>query len=165
MEYNPIKRAEKIAEKFESKVAKIIAFWGALTALIAVIPVIAGFIYQTYIIINHVLMIDEYVIKIEAAQEYDHFMIKQLHNMVQAEADLKQSFGVRVRMTNPPKGASSGNLWYFTYVKVNDTWRPIIYGAFPDLTNSRVGILDMYGEYKIAGKEPHPDKEELEKLK
>lgn len=165
MEYNPIKRAEKIAEKFESKAGKIIAFWGALTGLIAVLPVVAGFIYQTYVIINHVLMIDEYVTKIEAAQEYDHFMIKQLNNMVQAESDLKSSFGVPVRMTNPPKGASSGNLWYFTYVKINDTWRPIIYGAFPDLTNSQVGILDMYGEYGIAGKEPHPDKEELEKLK
>ena len=74
------------------------------------------------------------------------------------------SFGIPVRMTNPPKGASSGNLWYFTYIKVNDTWRPIIYGAFPDLTNSKVGILDMHGEYKEAGKEPHPDRVELKLL-
>ena len=157
-------KAENLTKGIENKALKIVAFWTALTGLFALIPTIFATIYGIYLIGYHVYNLDDYVTRIEAAQEYDHFMIKQLHNMVQAEADLKNSFGIPVRMTNPPKGASSGNLWYFTYIKVNDTWRPIIYGAFPDLTNSKVGILDMHGEYKEAGKEPHPDRVELKLL-
>lgn len=158
-------RAEKLTKNIENKAVRLVAFYTAIAGFVALIPTFFAGIYYVYVIGVHIYNIDSYVTRIEAAQEYDHFMIKQLNNMVQAESDLKSSFGVPVRMTNPPKGASSGNLWYFTYVKINDTWRPVIYGAFPDLTNSQVGILDMYGEYGIAGKEPHPDKEELERLK
>jgi hypothetical protein len=161
---SPWAKANEIAEKFENKAVKIVAFWGALTGLVALVPTIFGLIYWLYNFGIHLYNLDKYVTEITAAQEYNYFMINQLTRMVEAEADGKQSFGIPVRMTNAPDGAFSGDLWYFTYIRVNDNWHPVIYGAFPNMTRKQVGILDIHGEYGIAGKEPHPDKEEIEKL-
>lgn len=161
-------KAENLTKGIENKALKIVAFWTALTGLFALIPTFFGFIYGIYVFGTHLYNLDTYVTEITAINEYQNFQIKQLTNMIQAEADAKKSFGIPVRMTNPPKvngkPAGQGDLWYFTYIKINNTWRPITYGAFPYVTDSKVGILDMHGEYGEAGKEPHPDKEEIEIL-
>ena len=160
----PWAKAEEIANKFEGKASKLLVFWGALTGIIALIPTVFAVIYYVCTIAVHIYHIDKYVTEINAAQKYNYFMIGQLSRMVEAEADHKVSFGIPIRMTNAPKGATQGDYWYVSYVKVNGTWRPIIYGAFPNMTRKEVGLLDINGNYIIAGKEPHPDKEELEKL-
>jgi hypothetical protein len=157
-------RAEKLTKNIENKAIRIVAFYTALAGFIALIPTVFAGIYYIVTIGVHLWKIDSYVTKIGEAQKYNYFMIGQLSRMIEAESDYKTSFGIPVRMTNPPNGASSGDLWYPTYIKVNGEWHPIIYGAFPYITKKQVGILDINGEYTIAGKEPHPDKEELERL-
>jgi hypothetical protein len=157
-------KAHKFEEKFTSKAGKIIAFWGALGSLIAMgSTIIAAIVWIAAFCVDLANLSDN-TKKFNAAQEYNYFMINQLSRMIEAEADYKTSFGIPVRETNAPKGASSGDLWYPTYIKVNGNWHPIIYGAFPNMTRKQVGILDMHGDYIVAGKEPHPDKEELKKL-
>ena len=157
-------KAENLTKNIENKALRIVAFWGALSGLVVSLPAIAGFIYAVYIGCVHVINLDNYVTRVNEINKYQNFAIGQLCRMIEAEADHKTSFGIEVRETNPPKGASTGDLWYFTYVKVDGNWLPVPYGAFPYITKSKVGILDMDGEYGTAGKEPHPDTEEIELL-
>ena len=157
-------KANYFANKFESKAVKIAAFWAALTGLIALIPTFFAGAYWIFTFGTHLYNLDKYVSEITEAQKYNYFMIAQLSRMIEAEADYKTSFGVPVRMTNAPTGASTGDLWYFTYYEINERWHPVIYGAFPYITKKQVGILDINGAYGIAGKEPHPDQMELREL-
>ena len=151
-----INKAERFAEKFESKIGKVIAFWGALGALVAAFPSIIAFIYGLYIFGTHLYNLDTYVTEFKAMEEYQNFQIMQITHMVEAEADPKESFGIPVRMTNPPVGHKLGDLWYFTKIQINGVWLDVTYGAFPSVTKKKVGILDMHGEYKIAGEEIKP---------
>ena len=97
---NPWQKANEIANKFENKAVKLVAFWGALTGLVALIPTVFAAIYYIYTVAVHIYNIDKYVTEIEAAQEYNYFMINQLTRMVEAEADGKKSFGIAVTLAN-----------------------------------------------------------------
>jgi hypothetical protein len=161
MEFNPFKQAEKIAEKVESKAAKLVVYWGTFTALIAMIPIIAGFIYKCYIVVNHVIMIDEHVTKFENVAKVLTFQVGQNTRRIDEEHDAKMSFGVPVRMGNPPKGSTQGNLWYTTYVKVGEYWYIVTYKAQPDYSNKSVDIFDYYGNWMNAGEEDKPDENDI----
>jgi len=157
-------KAHKFEEKFTSKAGKLLAFWGALGGLGLMGSSIIGVIVWLSAFAIDLSSISKNTKEFKAAQEYNYFMIGQLSRMIEAEADYRTSFNIPIRETNPPSGASRGDYWYPTYIKINGAWRPVIYGAFPNMTRKQVGILEMHGEYIIAGKEPHPDKEELTEL-
>jgi hypothetical protein len=151
-----VEKAELFAEKFEGKTTKMIAFGVAFTGLLAFIPTVIAGIVWIYFFFVDLINISTYVKEFKATTEYHDFQIMQLTHMVEAEADPKEAFGIPVRMTNTPDGHTTGDLWYFTYIKVNGKWRPIIYGAFPNKTKKQVGILNMKGKYNIAGEEARP---------
>ena len=149
-------RANKFADQFESKAVRLVAFWSAMAGLLALIPTILAGLIWLYLFFTDIANISNYVKQFQEADRYDKFMIMQLAGMIKGEADPKESYGITVRMINPPEGHKEGDLYYFTYIKINDIWRPVIYGAFPNKTNKNVGILNIDGAYKVAGKELRP---------
>jgi hypothetical protein len=161
MEFNPFKRAEKFAAKFENKTSKVIAFYGAVVSLISLLPIIAGFVYKSYTVVNHVLMIDEHVTNFTEVSKYLIFQVGQNTRRLDSEHDAKMSFGVPVRMSNPPKGTTQGDLWYTTYTKIGDKWYIVTYKAAPNFTDENVDVFDYNGEWVKAGEEEKPNKKDI----
>jgi hypothetical protein len=116
-------RANKYAEKFESKLAKTIAFWGTITGGIALIPSVIGVVVWLYFFAVDLYNISNYVREFRAAMEYSNFMDMQHDKAIHEEMETIEKYGVQLEMTN------NGDLWYFTTVKINETERPILYSA------------------------------------
>lgn len=151
-----IEEIKKWSDKFENKAVKIVAFYTAVAGLVALVPTIIAGLIWLFFFFKDIANISNYVKEFRRATEYNNFMIMQLTHIVEAESDPKNSYGIPVRMTNAPEGHELGDLWYFTNIKINGVWRPVVYGAFPNKTKSNVGVLDMDGEYKTAGSEKKP---------
>lgn len=151
-----IDKIKRWSNTFENKAVKIVAFYGSIMGLIALIPSIIAVCVWLYFFFVDLANISNYVKEFRASTEYHDFQIMQLTNIIKAETDPKQAFRVPLRMSNVPIGHEVGMLWYFTYVKVNGRFRIITYGAFPNKTDGNVGILDIHGKYMVAGTEPKP---------
>lgn len=157
----PWEKANKIAEKFEGKSAKIVAFWGSLTAFIAIVPAIISVIVWIWTFGTHLYNLDRYVTNFTEVSEYLVFQVGQNTRRIDAEHDLKTSFGVPVRMSNPPKGFTQGDLWYTTYAKIGDKWYIVTYKAQPNLSEGWVDIFDYHNDWGKAGAEPKPTKKDI----
>jgi hypothetical protein len=111
-------RATKFADKFENKTAKIIAFWGAITALIAFIPSVIAVLVWIYYFAVDLYNISTYVKEFRNATEYSYFMDMQHDKAIHEEMETVIKYGVQLEKTN------NGDLWYFTTVVINEIERP-----------------------------------------
>jgi hypothetical protein len=135
-------RATKFADKFENKTAKIIAFWGALTALVAFIPsVIAALVWMYYFAVD-LYNISTYVKEFRNATEYSYFMDMQHDKAIHEEMETVVKYGVQLEKTN------NGDLWYFTTVMINEIERPILYSA--NIKKKGQKVKDKDGNTVIA---------------
>jgi hypothetical protein len=116
-------RANKFADKFESKSAKLIAFWGSITAFIAFIPSVIAVVVWLYFFAIDLYNISKYVREFSSAIEYSQFMDMQHDKAIHEEMETVMMYGVQLEETN------NGDLWYFTTVVVNGVERPILYSA------------------------------------
>jgi hypothetical protein len=116
-------RANKFADKFENKTAKIIAFWGAITAFIAFVPSVVAVIVWLYYFTIDIYNISTYVKEFRNATEYSYFMDMQHDKAIHEEMETVTKYGVQLEKTN------NGDLWYFTTVVINGIERPILYSA------------------------------------
>lgn len=158
-------KAEKLTKGIENKALKIVAFYTALAGLFAIIPGLFAFIYGTYIFGNNLYNLNGYI---EYQVDLNNYLVHQIGQntrKVDAEHDLKYSFGVPLRMSNPPKingkPTGQGDLWYTSYTKIGDLWYIVTYKASPNMSEGSVDIFNYYKEWEKAGEEIKPTKEDI----
>jgi hypothetical protein len=116
-------RANKFADKFQNKTAKVIAFWGVITGGVALIPSVIGVLVWVYYFAIDIYNISNYVKEFRAATEYSYFLDMQEAKGLHEGMETVTKYGVQLEKT------SSGDLWLFTTVEVNGVERPIIYSV------------------------------------
>lgn len=146
-------RATRFADKFENKTAKIIAFWGAITAFIAFVPSVIAVLVWLYYFAIDIYHISTYVKEFRNAAEYSYFMDMQHDKAIHEEMETVVKYGVQLEKTN------NGDLWYFTTVTINGVERPILYSANikkkgqkikaseGNFTTSHIYIQDLEGNH------------------
>ena len=135
-------KAEKIANKFTSKAGKLLAFWGTITALVALIPTIIGGLVWLWFFFVDIANISTYVKEFKAISKYNTFCEMQTISGLHEEMDTQFMYGVELQKTN------NGDLWYFTDVKVNGKDRPVIYSANIKRKGKKIKLDD--GTYATA---------------
>jgi hypothetical protein len=147
-------RANKFADKFENKTARVIAFWGAITAFIAFVPSVIAVIVWLYYFAIDIYHISTYVKEFRNAAEYSYFMDMQHDKAIHEEMETVIKYGVQLEKTN------NGDLWYFTTVTINGVERPILYSANikqkgqkvkdknGNTTTSHIYIQNLNGEHE-----------------
>lgn len=140
-----MKQFDKIkhwADSFESKAGKIIALWGSIIGIIAILPTIGGvavYLNNTICVLIHAA---QHVEDSKELNTYQNFMIMQLSSAVHEEMDTKIVYGIELEESN------NGDLWYFTESEVFGKQRPVIYSANLKHKSKRVYIQDMKGDHK-----------------
>ena len=154
-------KAEKLTENIENKTLRFSAFCGALTALFLSVPTIFAAMYGVYNIAYSIYHLNETT---EVVRYLVH-QVGQNTRKTDAEHDLKTSFGVPVRMSNPPlkngKPVGQGDLWYTTYTLIEGKWYIVTYKAAPNMTDSNVDIFNYNNEWEKAGEELKPAKKDI----
>lgn len=116
-------RANKFADRFESKAAKAIAFWTTVCALVAAIPTVITVVIFTYFLVIDLYNISNYVKEFRNAAEYSYFLDMQEVKGLHEEMETIVMYGVELQQTN------EGDLWYFTTIMINGNEREIMYSA------------------------------------
>lgn len=116
-------KANKFADKFNSKVGKVIAFWTSMAFLISILPLIISALVFFYFLCVDLYNISTYVKEFRASAEYSYFLDMQEVSALHEEMETVIKYGVELQKTN------NGDLWYFTNVLINGNERQIIYSA------------------------------------
>ena len=116
-------KANKFADKFNTKVGKLIAFWGSMGFLVSILPLVISAIVFFYYLCIDMYNISTYVKEFRASAEYSYFLDMQEVSALHEEMETVMKFGVELQMTN------DGDLWYFTNILINGNERQIIYSA------------------------------------
>lgn len=135
-------RATKFADKFQSKTAKFLAFWGAMAGLLAIVPTIVGMLVWLYYFFVDIYNISAYVKEFRNATEYGYFMDMQHDKAIHEEMETVEMYGVSLEKTN------NGDLWYFTTVEINGEERPVLYSA--NIKKKGQKMKDEHGTTVIA---------------
>lgn len=120
---NLLKSIRNRADKYESKIAKFLVFWGTIGALLTVMSSIGSGLWWIYELGDDLSTFSKDKKKIERSIKYCYHNIMLSQSIDHEEMDTDTIFGVILQKTN------HGDYYYFDTITINGTVRHILYSA------------------------------------
>ena len=120
---NLLKNIRNRADKYESKIAKFLVFYGTIAALLAAMSTISTGVWWMYDLGKDLSTFSKDKKRFERAIKYCYHNIMLSQSVDHEEMDTDTIFGVILQKTD------HGDYYYFDTITINGTVRDILYSA------------------------------------